>query len=277
MTDKNKIMSRLQENYDTVVSQGYEIVGVFLQGSQNYKLEYEGSDIDCKAVVLPKFNDFVLNNKMISTTLVLENNEHIDLKDIRLMFDCFKKQNINFVEILFTEYKILNPKYEAFWQKLIDNNEAIAHYNNYVAINCMAGMALEKYKALEHPYPATIDKIEKYGYDGKQLHHLLRLKEFMQNYVDGIAYSKCLIADEEDRTCLIDVKCNKKYNLEESRKIAKFTIDSIVDFKNHYMHLNPVKVNQQVEDILNDVLVSIIRYNFEDELIGNVLRGNNNE
>ena len=29
MTDK--IMKRLQENYNTVVNQGYEIVGVFLQ------------------------------------------------------------------------------------------------------------------------------------------------------------------------------------------------------------------------------------------------------
>ena len=113
MTDK--IMKRLQENYNTVVNQGYEIVGVFLQGSQNYELEYEGSDIDCKAVVLPKFNDFVLNNKMISTTHVLENNEHIDLKDIRLMFDCFKKQNINFVEILFTKYKIINYRFKKQW------------------------------------------------------------------------------------------------------------------------------------------------------------------
>jgi predicted nucleotidyltransferase len=264
----NKIMGRLQENYNTVVNQGYEIVGIFLQGSQNYQLEYEGSDIDCKAVVLPKFNDFVLNNKMVSTTLVLENNEHIDLKDIRLMFDCFKKQNINFVEILFTKYKILNPKYEVFWQRLIDNNELIAHYNNYVAVNCMAGMALEKYKALEHPYPATIDKIEKYGFDGKQLHHLLRLKEFISNYVEGKKYSDCLISD--DRDYLIDVKCNKKYNLNEARKIAKYTVDFIVNYKNDYMRLNPVVVNQQVEDILNEVLVDIIKFNFQTELLGEI-------
>ena len=85
------------------------MVGVFLQGSQNYNLQYEDSDIDTKAIILPKFNDFVLNNKPVSTTLILESNEHIDLKDIRLMFECFKKQNINFIEILFTEYYILNP------------------------------------------------------------------------------------------------------------------------------------------------------------------------
>ena len=76
MTDK--IMKRLQENYDTVVNQGYEVVGVFLQGSQNYKLEYEGSDIDCKAVVLPKFNDFVLNNIIILQDQSIKNiSEHL--------------------------------------------------------------------------------------------------------------------------------------------------------------------------------------------------------
>lgn len=81
------------------------------QGSQNYNLDYEGSDIDTKAIMLPSFSDFVLNAKPLSTTHIMENNEHVDFKDIRLMFDCIKKQNVNFVEILFTPYSIINPEY----------------------------------------------------------------------------------------------------------------------------------------------------------------------
>lgn len=266
----NKIMDRLQENYDTVINQGYELVGIFLQGSQNYELDYEDSDIDCKAVILPKFNDFVLCSKMASTTHVLDNNEHIDIKDIRLMFDCFKKQNINFVEILFTKYKIINPKYESFWQRLIDNNEMIAHYNNYASVNCISGMAMEKYKALEHPYPATIDKITKYGYDGKQLHHLLRLAEFLPRYINDEKYSDCLISNQKDY--LINIKCNKEYNLETARIKAKETLNYITEYKNSYMKSNTVEINKDVEMLLNNVLVDIIRYNFEDELLGKVLK-----
>lgn len=41
-----------------------------------------------------------------------------------------------------------------------------------------------------------------------------------------------------------------------------------MDFKNHYMHLNPVRINQRVENILNDVLVDIIKFNFQTELLG---------
>ena len=111
------------------------------------------------------------------------------------MFDCFKKQNVNFVEILFTKYKVINPKYKEIVQLLFDNRELIAHYNNYAAINCMTGLSMEKYKALEHPYPATIDKIEKYGYDGKQLCHLIRINEFMKRYIQGTPYADCLVSN----------------------------------------------------------------------------------
>lgn len=122
----DKVQQRIQEHYNIAVDEEYEVVGVFLQGSQNYGLAYEDSDVDSKAILLPRFNDFVLNKQPVSTTLILDNDEHIDLKDVRLMFDCFKKQNINFVEILFTKYKVLNPKYETLLQPLFDNGELIA-------------------------------------------------------------------------------------------------------------------------------------------------------
>lgn len=257
------IMDRLRENYNTVINMGYELVGIFLQGSQNYKLDYEGSDIDCKAIILPKFNDFVLNNKMVSTTHVLENNEHIDLKDIRLMFDCFKKQNINFVEILFTKYKIINPKYESLIQALFDNNELIARYNNYASVNCISGMSMEKYKALEHPYPATIDKIEKFGYDPKQLHHIIRLNEFIKRYINGESYKDCLISNNTEY--LINVK-KGLHSLEEARSLAKKLCDETYEIKNNYMQTNKPVINKEVEDILNDILLKTMKFNFISEL-----------
>ena len=67
-----------------------------LQGSQNYGLDvYDEdymSDIDTKAVILPSFEDFVYNRQPVSETIVLENNEHIDVKDIRVMFETYKSK-----------------------------------------------------------------------------------------------------------------------------------------------------------------------------------------
>jgi predicted nucleotidyltransferase len=262
MTD---IMNRLQEHYKEVEDMGYEIVGIFLQGSQNYELAYENSDIDSKAILLPKFNSFVLNKQAISTTHVLENNEHCDLKDIRLMFDCFKKQNINFVEILFTKYRIVNPKYQSFIQILFDNNETLARYNNYASVNCISGTSMEKFKALEHPYPTIIDKIEKYGYDPKQLHHIIRLNEFMKRYISGEKYADCLIS--KDKEYLIDVK-KGIHSLEEAREIGKRLCDETYQLKTEYMNNNSLQVNKECENLLNEVLVEIMKYNFKSELNG---------
>jgi len=179
------------------------------------------------------------------------------------MFECFKKQNINFVEILFTEYKIINPKYEKLIQKLFDNNEIIARYNNYASVNCISGTSMEKYKALEHPYPATIDKIEKFGYDPKQLHHIIRLNEFIKRYLLGENYSDCLISKEKEY--LIEVK-KGIHSLEEAREIAKRLDKETNKIKSDYMNNNPVKINKECEDILNEVLIDIMKHNFKCEL-----------
>ena len=259
----NQIMNRLHEHYTEVENMGYEIVGLFLQGSQNYDLAYEDSDIDSKAIVLPKFDDFVLNNKPTSTTHILENNEHVDLKDIRLMFDCFKKQNVNFVEVLFTKYKIINPKYSSLFQPMLDNCELIARYNNYVSVNCMSGMSMEKYKALEHPYPGTMDKIEKFGYDPKQLNHIMRLNEFIKRYLDGEKYSDCLIS--KNKEYLIEVK-KGIHTLEEARELAKNISDETHQIKTDYMSNNPVQINKEVEEIMKNVLLNIMKHNFKSEL-----------
>ena len=78
------VRKRVNEHYGEVISLGYNVVGVFLSGSQNYNLQYEDSDVDTKAILLPSFEDFCLNRAPISTTHICKNNEHIDLKDIRL-------------------------------------------------------------------------------------------------------------------------------------------------------------------------------------------------
>ena len=258
------INERLKDDFDYVSSLGYNVLGIFLQGSQNYNLSYSGSDIDTKAILIPSFEDFVLNKKPVSTTLIREDNSHIDIKDVRLMHDCFRKQNINFIEILFTKYKYLNPDYKELYQPMFDNNELIAHYNNYAAVNCIAGMVYEKHKAMEHPYPTLKDKIEKYGYDNKQLHHILRCEEFLIRYIVGTPYAECLIPT--DPQSLIDVKATYKYSLEEARKIANCCEANVKEIKQHYMDTHEVVINHEIETVMNDVLINVLKYAFKKEI-----------
>lgn len=260
----NKIFNRLQSDFDYVTSLGYKVLGVFLQGSQNYNLDYEGSDIDTKVIVIPSFEDFVLNRKPASTTLILPSNEHVDVKDIRLMHECFRKQNINFIEILFTKYKYLNPKYADLYQPMFDNNEKIAHYNNYAAVNCIAGMVYEKHKAMEHPYPTLIEKIEKYGYDNKQLHHIIRCEEFLTRYITGVPYAECLIPF--DPKWLVSIKSSYIYSLEEARQMANTMENLVKGKKQEYMDTHPLVIDSEVDEIMNGVLFDVLKHGFKEEI-----------
>lgn len=261
---EEQIKQRLIEDYEHVKSLGYNVLGVFVQGSDNYSLSYSGSDIDTKVILIPSFADFVLNKKPVSTTLIKEDNSHIDLKDIRLMHDCFRKQNINFIEILFTKYKYINPEYAELYQPMFNNNEKIARYNNYAAVNCIAGMVFEKRKALCHPYEGLREKIEKYGYDNKQLHHIIRCEEFLNRYIDGVPYSECLIPI--DRQHLIDIKASYIYSLEKAKEIADKSEENVKAVKKQYMDTHEVIIDNEVHNIMNDVLIDVLKHAFKKEI-----------
>ena len=259
MTNEEKINKRIREHYEILEKKGYEIVFLALQGSQNYGLdiytdEYT-SDVDTKAIVLPSFEDIVYNKEPISKTLVLENNEHVDVKDVRVMFENFKKQNVNFIEILFSKYKIINPKYKEVIQPLFDNREEIAHLNINQAIRCMAGMSMEKLKALKHPYPTIIDKIEKYGYDPKQLHHILRMNDFIKKYISGISFENCLIPDKKEY--LIDIK-KGILSENEATILAEKTDEETKNIKDKHVTEQDT-INSIAIDILNKVKFELLK------------------
>ena len=61
------IMDRVQEHYNEALESFPKdrIVGIFYQGSGNYGLDYEGSDVDTKLIVTPTFKDIAMNKKYI--------------------------------------------------------------------------------------------------------------------------------------------------------------------------------------------------------------------
>ena len=263
-------MNGVKEHYEEALTMFPEnrIVGVFYQGSANYGLDYEKSDVDTKCILVPTFEDIAFNRKPISTTHILDNNEHLDAKDIRLYINCFKKQNLNFLEILFTPYKIVNPQYAEFWQKLVDAREDIAHYDIHRAIKSMKGIALEKYHAMEHRYPSKIDIIDKYSYDSKQLHHLLRVEEYLRRYINGESYESCLIPTEFQSKILRAIKeDNGLLSLEEARERANTSLLAIERLCDYGLQRYPEGSNEEVEELFKEVQYEIMRFAVTMELV----------
>lgn len=250
----------------------YEYLMIVAQGSQNYNLDLQEedykSDIDTIAIVLPPFENFVNNDKYVSETIILDNNEHIDVKDIRQIFDIFMKQNIKYIEILFSKYRIMNPMYRDEMLKLTQNADMVAKANPQKLITCTYGMAKEKEKALEHPYEGLKDKIEKYGYDGKQLHHIIRLFYFAQRYIEN-DFDFRYAMDFKDiyrpvYNELIDAK-KSKYSLEEARAISKRYIDEITLLRKEFCENSTAETNEvALETFLNNLKTNIFRKYFKD-------------
>ena len=264
------IMNGVREHYEEALTMFPEnrIVGVFYQGSANYGLDYEKSDVDTKCILVPTFEDIAFNRKPISTTHIRENEEHIDLKDVRLYINCFEKQNLNFLEILFTPYKIVNPQYAKWWNKLVENREAIAHYDIHRAIKSMKGIALEKYHAMEHRYPSKIDIIDKYSYDSKQLHHLLRVEEYLRRYVNGESYESCLIPTEFQSKILRAIKeDNGLLSLEEARERANTSLLAIERLCDYGLQRYPEGSNEEVKELFKEVQYEIMRFAVTMELV----------
>ena len=260
---REDVMNRVQEHHNIAVEKyGSRVIGTFLQGSWNYSFDLcdEESDVDTKCLLLPTFEDFCLGKKMVSTTHVLPNDEHIDFKDLRLYMSCFKKQNVNFVEILFTDFFILNPLYEKQFNRLFEAREDISRYDIKAALNCICGMAYEKEKALCHPYPTLVEKIEKYGFDGKQLSHILRLTDFMTKFLNNEPYEKCLIPD--DPKVLLAVKRNKVYTVDEAKTLAHDLSQNLKILKDQYLEKHEVKQNTYVDNLLDDVCIECMKLNF---------------
>ena len=259
------IMERVREHYNEALEYFPEdrIVCLVLQGSQNYGLDYEGSDIDTKLIVTPTFKEIAMNHKPVSTTHIRENDEHIDFKDIRLYIQTFRKQNLNFLEILFSSYAIINPIYAEQWNRLVDAREEIAHYAPVQAIKSMRGIAKEKYFAMEHHYPSRMEWINKFGYDPKQFHHLWRVEEYIERYINGESYADCLMSKQPE--VLQSAKLGN-WTLGDARWMAKNSIDRIDKMCDEYLKNCSTEVDKDVDALLDDVQYNIMEIAIKKEI-----------
>lgn len=263
-----RINKRIKEHYAYLEKQGYEIVGLFLQGSQNYNndiyTEEYMSDIDTKAIILPTFEDFVKGNAPVSTTLILENNEHIDVKDIRIMFDVLQKSNVNFLEILFTKFKIINPKYKELISPIFENAERLAMADKKQLLNCIVGMAKQKYCALKHPYPTIKDKIDKFGYDPKQLNHIIRMNYFIKRILAGETFESSL--NEIDRKDYLIAVKKGMYDIAKAEEIAQQFDKETHNLKEKALSENNYVADNFAKELYNQVKYNILKYWFKEQV-----------
>lgn len=215
LTTKCNLKEAITESVNKAQELGYTVLYAANYGSHNYNLdvnnnEYQ-SDIDTKVIILPTLEELVHNTKPVSTTIDISTGQ-CDIKDIRAFVPTLLKANIQFLEILGARMYWINPLYEEDFQWFIDNLESLISESKNELLKSIKGMCYEKQKALCHPYPTIKWKIDKWGYDGKQLHHIMRLKDFIDNYFyNDRSFIYAIWYDEEDprKQLMMQAKLNK--------------------------------------------------------------------
>lgn len=200
---------RLRAAADQVAALGYMPVYVSLHGSQNYGLEIHTdayrSDYDFKCVVLPTLRDLVEGKKPASLTIETTEGQ-IDIKDIRVFCDALERMNPAYLESLATEYFLVLPGGEQMQAIRAAVPRLMAQRGTVFARACV-GLFEDKAKRMCHDSPAVHEKIVRFGYDGKQAHHMYRLLLLLDAFEQSGELR--LRAPESERALLNRLKLNE--------------------------------------------------------------------
>jgi len=201
------LMDRLFAAKDFVEAQGYDAAYLALYGSQNYGLALDTadyrSDVDIKCAVLPDLHALTCEEPVKPAVLDWQGGQ-IEIKDARRFAEVAAKLNPAYLETLITPY-YLAPCAE-FEQIRAIAGELPGHSGTAFLESCR-GVAMVKKKNLCHPFPAALEKICRYGYDGKQAHHMYRLLLVMRTFEKTNRYE--LAAPKEEYDFLIALKKNE--------------------------------------------------------------------
>jgi predicted nucleotidyltransferase len=241
-------MQAIEEHKDRVL-QDYtenEILGVFVYGSQNYGINTPNSDVDTLAILLPSLEDLCLEDA-VTRTITLSNGEECVVKDIREYAKMVKKQNINFLEILFTDYCWINPKYNSLWRKYFVNNAELLSKMDAkrggISMLCQAINSLNK-------IPLNGDNFGKRYANALRIYHSFKRLEAGENYKDAIDMS----FDPELCEFLIDCKQNRKIPTREDI----YNLSGLLQTMRERLDVSKQKPNEEAIAALDNAVVALI-------------------
>lgn len=229
-------------NYKKILEdKGYQVIYIGLYGSQNYNLDDEESDVDVKAIIMPSLRDIIFR-KVTSTTIECEKG-NIDVKDLLTFYDVIKKGNFSYIESIQTEYSIGDKYIKDLFNQFQVNKKSVL------------GAMYEKRKALTHEYPSKTLEFEKWGFDPKQHHHILRLYDLLNyNLLYNTNKSYLKYEDNDKRRLeLIKYKRNKdniaKSIIEEDSDLIIEKARQLIDYDYSYEITNiDEEINNYIEN-----------------------------
>lgn len=274
----NRVRKRLKEHLDEALQNPkiHDWFMIAVNGSYNYNMDTPQSDIDSKLLIIPSLEQLVSGKSLNYLHCMSDNDEHVEVKDIRHYFATMLKQNINFVETLYAQVWIVNPVYMRLFHYLFEMRDVISGCNPIATIHCIQGTAHQRYKQMLQSSPARAAEIENYGFDRKSLHHLVRCVFFGEYYMEGASYQECLQNNDVPniRRMIMNLKTTTVLNKEWAINIAEDMLDGFDEKVDSY--LDTIKPFQKdfsalaadVKDFLDTLAFEIIKQSIAKEYNG---------
>ena len=233
MRDEQKIFKVLEQFRDEAIKLGLIPYAVMLKGSQNYNLDDEESDIDANMIFIPTPSQL---RKDIKHKIELPEGE-CTCHNIYSFAEIVAKGNPQWIEVCHTKYAIGKSL------------EMFKHYK--VNPSALKGMVMEKVNAFDKLYPSRAHMIEKFGYDPKQLHHIIRLYDLLNHDVPIFEYSPL------DRKEMIDIK-RGFLDKEEATKVMNRYLTALEQI------YNEKKISYEPQPVDYDLIDKIVLETYRD-------------
>ena len=241
-----KHLAVVQEKY------GDRVVFISAVGSMNYGLFTETSDVDTKAVILPTYEEIVLK-KPESVTLQIDD-EQCSVKDLRVYINELKKQGINVLETLITNYYLVNGKFLNQIELLRSWAEEICHYDENKFLSSTIGAACSYAKRWNIAYKNYLETDDDANLDYKAAYNIVRLHNTIHAYIQGMKFKEAINCGTSlDRDLLLRIKYGY-LGPEGTRSLVSYVMKDLPES-------NICEKNNEIECRLNNFVLNMIAEN----------------
>ena len=272
-----KINTAVSKVYDFLEEKDYEVIAVCAYGSMNYLCDDENSDVDIYAIIVPDGNYYILGHiigKTYSGTLgAPDGRSEIKLVPIHEFVKKLLNMDLQTLEILFTQWKLINPKYYVEFSKFLTLKEDFGRYDELKYLYNILGA----FTTTHNHILKTCDLYERDDimYD-KQIYQAYRLMRTGIYYCHGELLSKALIpwtkeTLDETRTWKYRPTSRKNYEdkLDILREKYEFEIrQRYFDIKEEYEKNNTLNTieKQELKNSAEDFAKKIIFQKLKTEM-----------
>lgn len=189
MLTTQQIYERLQSDYDLLAANGYEVVGVFLFGSQNYRLDHNDSDIDVRGVVIGKPEDIAMGQYGGTSTYHRENG-CLYTSTVQELFYQISASSLVCLEPLLSEWRIVNPEYTTWYHGVKNIIDDLVTCNPVAVCNYYKSVITHK---LDIVFSKDTAAVEQWGYWSKPLVSALQHLDQLKRLNAGEHYSDIIV------------------------------------------------------------------------------------